>query len=132
MIGKLLVVAGIAVAPLAVPVFTAPAAQAGCDPGYVVGVPMSDGRLPVKCVPRNNVPPGYVDGTGGNAQPVPGTGHGYAYKSGFKTDPGWYGHNGPCNSNDVRVVGRDPQTGDAIERWGPQGCDPTLPMTGTN
>lgn len=49
-------------------------ASGGCAPGYVVGVPMSDGRLPVKCVPKNNVPPGYVDGTGGNAQLAPGYG----------------------------------------------------------
>jgi hypothetical protein len=75
MIGKLLVAAGIAVAPLAVPVFTAPAAHAqGCAPGYVVGVPMSNGRLPVKCVPKGNIPPGYVDGTGGNAPLDPGYG----------------------------------------------------------
>jgi hypothetical protein len=52
------------------------------------------------------------------AQPQPG-------------DPGWYGNNGPCNSNihygkwssDGRVM---------ITIWGPQGCDPSLPMTGTN
>jgi hypothetical protein len=101
---------------------SAPMANAaGCDLGYVVGVPMSDGRLPVKCGPRNDIPTGYVDGTG----------HGYAYRSGFKTDDGWYGHNGPCNSNDVTIIGTTPR-GNAIERWGPKGCDPTLPMTGTN
>jgi hypothetical protein len=45
----------------------APARAGDCAPGYVMGVPISDGRLPVKCVPANNIPPGYVDGTGGNA-----------------------------------------------------------------
>jgi hypothetical protein len=64
----------IAIAPISV--ITSPMAHAGCDPGYVVGVPASDGRLPVRCVPKDNIPPGYVDGTGGNAQVVPGTGHG--------------------------------------------------------
>lgn len=57
-----------------------------------------------------------------------------ALVSGFKLDPSgndWYGHNGPCNSNDVTVI-KITERGNAIERWGPQGCDPTLPMTGTN
>jgi hypothetical protein len=46
-------------------------------------------------------------------------------------DPGWYGHNGPCNSNDVTTKpSRDGHV--LIEIWGPQGCDPSLPMTGTN
>jgi hypothetical protein len=57
-----------------------------------------------------------------------------SYRTGkFKTDPDsdWYGHNGPCNSNDVTVIKISAQ-GNAIERWGPKGCDPTLPMTGTN
>ncbi len=99
---------------------------------------MSDGRLPVKCVPSGNVPPGYADGTGGNAPLAPGYGPtgdpiGYHKTIGYhQTDDPWYGHNGPCNSNDVSIVSHDPQTGDAIERWGPRGCDPTLPMTGTN
>jgi hypothetical protein len=57
------------------PAIAAPAAQAaGCAPGYVVGVPMSDGKLPVKCVPQGHIPPGYVDGTGGNAPLDPGYG----------------------------------------------------------
>jgi hypothetical protein len=80
---KLLIAAAVAASVPFVALSNAPAAHATCDPGYVVGVPASDGRLPVKCVPRGNVPPGYVDGTGGNAQPVPGTGHG----AGFKTGP---------------------------------------------
>jgi hypothetical protein len=42
-----------------------------------------------------------------------------------------YGHNGPCNSNDVHVSKVTPR-GNAIEVWGPRGCDPSLPMTGTN
>lgn len=42
-----------------------------------------------------------------------------------------YGHNGPCNSNDVHVSKVTPR-GNAIEVWGPPGCDPSLPMTGTN
>ncbi len=121
-----------------------PATHASNDPrcasGYVVGVPLSDGRLPVKCVPQNNVPPGYVDGTGGNAPLAPGygpTGNPTGYKTGptgYKTDDPndqWYGHNGPCNSNDVTVT-KISAGGNAIERWGPKGCDPTLPMTGTN
>jgi len=46
-------------------------------------------------------------------------------------DPGWYGHNGPCNSNDVTT--KPSSDGRVlIEIWGPQGCDPSLPMTGTN
>lgn len=70
---KLLVAtAAILVAPT---VLAAPMAHAGrCAPGYVVGVPMSDGRLPVKCVAQGNIPPGYVDGTGGNAPLDPGYG----------------------------------------------------------
>jgi hypothetical protein len=53
--------------------------------------------------------------------------------SGFKTDDGWYGFGSghPCNSNDVKVI-KVTQNGNAIERWGPKGCDPVLPMTGTN
>jgi hypothetical protein len=79
---KLLI--GVAVAAFVpITLSQAPAAHAGCEAGYVVGVPMSDGRLPVKCVPKDNISPGYVDGTGGNAQLVPGTGH----QSGFKTTP---------------------------------------------
>ncbi|HEX4395577.1 MAG TPA: hypothetical protein VH084_29200 [Mycobacterium sp.] len=42
-----------------------------------------------------------------------------------------YGHNGPCNSNDVHISKITPR-GNAIEVWGPRGCDPSLPMTGTN
>jgi hypothetical protein len=46
-------------------------------------------------------------------------------------DPGWYGNNGPCNSNDVTTKpSRDGHV--LIEIWGPQGCNPSLPMTGTN
>jgi hypothetical protein len=53
--------------------------------------------------------------------------------SGYKTDPSNpYGHNGPCDSRDVHVSKVDPQTGNAIEVWGPPGCDPSLPMTGDN
>jgi hypothetical protein len=55
---------------LTAPLFgLAPLAQAStqCAPGYVVGVPASNGKLPIKCVPKGNVPAGYVDGTGGNA-----------------------------------------------------------------
>jgi hypothetical protein len=56
---------------------------------------------------------------------------------GFKTDPNTdpnspYGHNGPCDSRNVHVSHIDPQTGNAIEVWGPPGCDPSLPMTGNN
>lgn len=114
----------------------APSAHADprCAPGYVVGVPLSNGQLPVKCVPQNNIPPGYVDGTGGNAPLAPGygpTGNPAGYhKTDDPNDP-WYGHNGPCNSNDVTVI-KVTERGNAIERWGPKGCDPTLPMTGTN
>ncbi|MFZ0902298.1 MAG: hypothetical protein WAN71_00120 [Mycobacterium sp.] len=43
-----------------------------------------------------------------------------------------YGHNGPCDSRNVHVSQVDPQTGNAIEVWGPPGCDPSLPMTGDN
>jgi hypothetical protein len=67
--------------------------------------------------------------------------------SGWKTDPVTpnpqpgddhpYGHNGPCNSNDVHISKITPKRadgsgGNAIEVWGPLGCDPSLPMTGTN
>jgi hypothetical protein len=70
---QLLIAAAIAASPL-VALWQAPAAHAGgCAPGYVIGVPMSDGSLPVKCVPKNNIPPGYVDSTGGNAQLPPGS-----------------------------------------------------------
>jgi hypothetical protein len=115
---KVIIAAVAALAAITLSPTTAPVAHADglCDPGYVVGVPISDGRLPVKCVPKGNVPPGYVDGTGGNAQPVPGTGHG----AGFKTDPppnDPYGHNGPCDSRNVHVSKIDPQTGNAIEVW---------------
>lgn len=55
--------------------------------------------------------------------------------SGFKTDPNddWYGFGSgrACNSNDVTVI-KVTAGGNAIERWGPKGCDPVLPMTGTN
>jgi hypothetical protein len=55
--------------------------------------------------------------------------------SGFKTEPNndWYGFGSgrPCNSNDVWVDHISP-AGNAIERWGPKGCDPSLPMTGSN
>ncbi|WP_133057948.1 hypothetical protein [Mycolicibacterium vulneris] len=72
---KLLVAAGITVA-LAIPVVAGPPAHADprCAPGYVVGVPISNGSLPIKCVPAGNVPPGYADGTGGNAPLTPGYG----------------------------------------------------------
>ena len=64
-----------AAAALVVSAPNAPSAHAyGCAPGYVVGVPMSNGQLPVKCVPKGNIPPGYVDGTGGNAPLDPGYG----------------------------------------------------------
>jgi hypothetical protein len=45
----------------------------------------------------------------------------------------WYGFGSgrPCNSNDVKVI-KVTERGNAIEQWGPKGCDPTLPMTGTN
>jgi hypothetical protein len=56
------------IVPIAATIAAAPAHAGDCAPGYVMGVPISDGRLPVKCVPVNNIPPGYVDGTGGNAQ----------------------------------------------------------------
>jgi hypothetical protein len=55
--------------------------------------------------------------------------------SGFKTGPNddWYGFGSghPCNSNDVKVI-KVTERGNAIEQWGPKGCDPSLPMTGTN
>jgi hypothetical protein len=38
----------------------------------------------------------------------------------------------PCDSRDVHVSKIDPQTGNAIEVWGPPGCDDMLPMTGNN
>jgi hypothetical protein len=42
-------------------------------------------------------------------------------------DPGWYGHNGPCNANDVSS--RPSRDGHVmITIFGPQGCDPSLPM----
>jgi hypothetical protein len=60
---------------------------------------------------------------------------GYRTPSGFKTDDqsDWYGFGSgrPCNSNDVTVI-KVTERGNAIERWGPKGCDPSLPMTGTN
>ena len=124
---KLLMALGVAAFAAITSTPTIPVAHAYpfCDPGYVVGVPISDGRLPVKCVPKNNIPPGYVDGTGGNAYPG----------MGFKTGPDddWYGFGSgcPCNSNDVTVT-KVTAGGNAIERWGPKGCDPVLPMTGTN
>ena len=63
-----------AVAVGCIPFSYAPLAHAGgCAAGYVIGVPMSDGRLPIKCVPKNNIPPGYVDSTGGNAVLPPGS-----------------------------------------------------------
>lgn len=45
----------------------------------------------------------------------------------------WYGFGSgrPCNSNNVTVI-KVTERGNAIERWGPKGCDPSLPMTGTN
>ena len=55
------------------------------------------------------------------------------HSSGFKTDPTpTPGHIGPCDSRAVRVSKIDPQTGNAIQVWGPPGCDPSLPMTGGN
>jgi hypothetical protein len=55
--------------------------------------------------------------------------------SGYKTAPNddWYGFGSghPCNSNDVTVI-KVTEGGNAIERWGPKGCDPGLTMTGTN
>jgi hypothetical protein len=41
--------------------------------------------------------------------------HPYA-ESGYKTDPT---HPFPCNAHDVHVSKIDPQTGNAIEVWGP-------------
>jgi hypothetical protein len=70
---------------------------------------------------------------------LPDSGHlmyweyGGAQDTGFKTDTSNpYGHNGPCDSRNVHVSRIDPQTGNAIEVWGPPGCDPSLPMTGNN
>jgi hypothetical protein len=118
---KLLIAAAIAAT---VPLGFAPLAHADlCDPGYVVGVPGSDGRLPVKCVPRGNIPPGYVDGTGGNAMPVPGTGHGAGYKSETPIDPDL-----PCQEHLLYVIKVDPETHNAIEGYGPPGCNNLLPM----
>jgi hypothetical protein len=46
----------------------APAHATGDCPGTeVMGVPISDGSLPIKCFPAGQLPPGYADGTGGNA-----------------------------------------------------------------
>jgi len=118
---KLLIAAAVAVGCL--PFSLAPQAHATCDPGYVVGVPASDGRLPAKCVPRGNVPPGYVDGTGGNAQPVPGTGHGAGYKLDTPINP-----NLPCQEHLLYVIKVNPETGNAIEGYGPPGCNNLLPM----
>jgi hypothetical protein len=70
---KLLIAAAVSASALA-PLAVAPLAQAGgCAAGYVIGVPASDGRLPIKCVPQNKIPPGYVDSSGGNAQLPPGS-----------------------------------------------------------
>jgi hypothetical protein len=67
-IKKIANAAVMAAAFLAPIIAAAPAHARDCAPGYVMGVPISDGRLPIKCVPANNIPPGYADGTGGNAQ----------------------------------------------------------------
>jgi len=133
----LIATVAIAVAPL----LTAVPAQADprCAPGHVVDVPMSNGNLPVKCVPQGNIPPGYVDGTGGNAPletryGLTGAPVGYHTTigtAGYKTDPA-YPHNPggpPCSSSQGRVIKVDPQTGNAIEDWGPPGCDLGKPMT---
>jgi hypothetical protein len=64
------------------------------------------------------LPPGWVNGS--------------AYRPTWKQgrgDPGWYGHDGPCNANDVSSKpSRDGLV--MITIFGPQGCDPSLPMTG--
>jgi hypothetical protein len=117
---RILIAAAVAASVPLVALYPAPAhADPRCAPGYVVGVPLSDGRLPIKCVPQNNVPPGYVDGTGGNAPLAPGygpTGNPAGY---HKTDdPNDPHHGGPCNSRDVHVSKIDPQTGNAIQVWG--------------
>jgi hypothetical protein len=94
--------------------------------GLITAISVSDARPSLTCVQPGHVPPGYVDATGGNPW------GGFNPQSSYKMDPDPYGHNGPCNSRDVHVSKIDPQTGNAIEVWGPPGCDPMLPMTGDN
>ena len=51
-----------------------PEPHAGCSPGQVVAVAMSDGRLPLPiCVPAGHSASGYVHAVGGNAQGAAGT-----------------------------------------------------------
>ena len=80
---------------LAVPaagVSYAPMAHAGCSPGQVVAVAMSDGRPPSPiCVPAGHSLSGHVHATGGNAK-VGG--------SGYKTDPG----GPPCDARVPHVL----------------------------
>jgi hypothetical protein len=94
---------------------SAPAAHA--DPcnaqGLITAVAGSNGPSPI-CVRPGHIPPGYVDATGGNAWGGMNTGG---------PPPGF-----PCDSNDVHV---DHVTagGNAIEVWGPPGCNDMLPMS---
>lgn len=41
--------------------------------------------------------------------------------------PGWYGNNGPCNANDTSAK-RSDDGKVMITVFGPQGCNPALPM----
>jgi hypothetical protein len=68
------------------------------------------------CVQPGRVPQGYVDATGGNPW-------GGMNVSG--PPPGF-----PCDSRYTHVVKVDPQTGNAIEGYGPPGCNDMLPMSG--
>jgi hypothetical protein len=36
----------------------------------------------------------------------------------------------PCNANDIRITKVDPETHNAIEDYGPAGCDYNKPMIG--
>lgn len=97
-----------------------------CPQGEVPAVAISDGRLPSPiCVPAGQIPPGYVDASGGNAFGGVGT-------RGWKTDPTdpTYGHGSPCDARLTKVTRADLQTGNAIQVYGPPGCDPSLTMTG--
>jgi hypothetical protein len=63
-------------------------------------VAISDGRLPSPiCVPAGQIPPGYVDASGGNAFGGVGT-------RGWKTDPTdpTYGHGTPCDARLTKVT----------------------------
>ena len=95
---------------------SAPAAHA--DPctaqGLITAIADSSGPSPI-CVRPGHIPGGYIDATGGN----PWGGMNVA-----GPPPGF-----PCSSSDAHVTKVDPQTGNAIEVFGPPGCNDLLPMS---